>query len=234
MMGAVEPIDRSVLVVEDETDLATMICTYVQAAGYRARAVHTGPDALVAARADEPAVVILDLGLPGMDGIEVCRQLRTFTDCYVLMLTARTDEIDKVIGLSVGADDYITKPFSLRELVARIQAVLRRPRTGTQDSEAIISGEMHLDTAGRRVEIGGTPVDLTRTEFDILALLAANPGVVLARRRIIDVVWDPSWVGDEHVVDVHVANLRSKLGDDPAAPVYIETVRGIGYRWVRP
>jgi len=223
-----------VLVVEDETDLATMICTYVQAAGFRAHAVHAGPDALAAARTDQPAVVILDLGLPGMDGIEVCRQLRTFTDCYVLMLTARTDEIDKVIGLSVGADDYITKPFSLRELVARIQAVLRRPRTKPKQAEATSFGELQLDVAGRRVEIGGTPVDLTRTEFDVLALLAASPGIVLARRRIIDEVWDPAWVGDEHVVDVHVANLRSKLGDDPAAPTYIETVRGIGYRWVRP
>lgn len=233
MMDAVTTTDRSVLVVEDEPDLATMICTYVQSAGYRARAVHTGPDALAAARADEPAVVILDLGLPGMDGIEVCRQLRTFSDCYVLMLTARTDEIDKIIGLSVGADDYITKPFSLRELVARIQAVLRRPRTKQQHAAATSFGELHLDAAGRRVEIGGAPVDLTRTEFDILALLAANPGVVLPRRRIIDEVWDPAWVGDEHVVDVHVANLRSKLGDDPAAPTYIETIRGIGYRWVR-
>lgn len=233
MMGVVAT-DQSVLVVEDEPDLAAMIRTYVQAAGFRARAVHTGPDALDIARADQPAVVILDLGLPGMDGIEVCRQLRTFTDCYVLMLTARTDEIDKVIGLSVGADDYITKPFSLRELVARIQAVLRRPRTGTQDSVVSSFGELHLDAAGRRVEIDGTPVDLTRTEFDILALLAANPGIVLARRRIIDEVWDPAWVGDEHVVDVHIANLRSKLGDDPAAPTYIETVRGIGYRWIRP
>lgn len=215
-----------------------MIRDYLQVAGFSVAVAHTGPGALESARSHEPEVVILDLGLPGMDGIEVCRQLRTFTDCYILMLTARTDEVDRIIGLSVGADDYITKPFSPRELVARVQAVLRRPRRlgsigapEVDDGRGIRTfGDLHVDLDGRRVAVRGEPVALTRTEFDILALLASSPRIAFSRRRILDEVWDPAWVGDEHVVDVHVAHLRRKLGDDPARPTYIDTVRGVGYR----
>ncbi|HET9128941.1 MAG TPA: response regulator transcription factor [Propionibacteriaceae bacterium] len=229
----------TVLVVEDEPDLARMVATYMTHAGYRAEVALTGRDALERARRLDPDVVLLDLGLPGLDGVEVCRQLRTFTDCYVLMVTARSDEIDKIVGLSVGADDYITKPFSPRELVARVQAVLRRPRRpapaegGSGDSERTF-GDLVVDLDGRRVRVDSRPVELTRTEFDILALLAASPTVAFSRRRILDEVWDPGWIGDEHVVDVHVAHLRAKLGDDPGTPRYIDTVRGVGYRMVRP
>ena len=225
----------SVLIVEDEADLAEMIGTYLQRAGLGVDVAHTGPEGLQAAQRLRPDVVILDLGLPGLDGVEVCRQIRTFSDCYVLMVTARDDEVDKIIGLSVGADDYITKPFSLRELVARVQAVLRRPRLQHHEPSALRVrqfGELVVDVAGRRVLLEGNPVALTRTEFDLLDALSAQPAVVRSRRQIIDQIWDEHWIGDDHIVDVHIANLRKKLADDAADPRYIETVRGVGYRMV--
>ena len=223
----------SVLIVEDEADLAEMMKTYLQRAGLGVDVVHTGPDGLQAAQRLRPDVVILDLGLPGLDGLEVCRQIRTFSDCYVLMVTARDDEVDKIIGLSVGADDYITKPFSLRELVARVQAVLRRPRLQHQEHPAAHVrqfDQLVIDVSGRRVLLEGTPIALTRTEFDLLDALSAQPAVVRTRRQILDQIWDENWIGDDHIVDVHIANLRKKLSDDAADPRYIETVRGVGYR----
>lgn len=232
-----------VLVVDDERAIAQLVSTYLSRAGYDVSVVHTGPDAVAAARAEDPAVLVLDLGLPGLDGIEVCRQVRTFSDCYILMLTARGDEMDRVIGLSVGADDYITKPFSARELVARVQAVLRRPRgpgaaqaaTGIQVPEEPprVFGELTVHPGARQVMLGGETVPLTRTEFDILELMSSRPNFAFSRRRLVDQVWDPAWVGDEHIVDVHIAHVRRKLGDDPAQPRFIETVRGIGYRMGR-
>lgn len=237
-MASMTPTIGTVLVVEDEKALATLVRSYLEKAGYTATLTHTGPDGVELARSLDPDVIVLDLGLPGLDGVEVCRQLRTFTDCYILMLTARADEVDKLIGLSVGADDYITKPFSPRELVARIHAALRRPRrtvvqAGNPEHEPRVFGDLSVDLAGRRVAVAGEPAELTRTEFDILALLAASPKVAFSRRRIIDEVWGPAWVGDEHVVDVHIARVRQKLGDDPAHPIYLDTVRGIGYRMAR-
>lgn len=226
----------TILVVDDERDLARMVGAYLERAGYRVVLTHTGTEAVALARDCRPDVIVLDLGLPELDGVEVCRQVRTFSDCYVLMLTARDDEMDKVVGLSVGADDYITKPFSPRELVARVQAVLRRPRQGAGPNEsseaARVFGKLRIDAHGRRVDVDGTPVELTRTEFDILETLSGRPAIAFSRRQIIDEVWDVAWVGDEHVVDVHIAHLRRKLGDDPGAPSYVETVRGIGYRMV--
>ncbi|GAB3580846.1 response regulator transcription factor [Calidifontibacter terrae] len=229
---------QTVLVVDDERDLAAMVRSYLERAGFRVEVATTGPEAVDQARDLDPDVVVLDLGLPGIDGIEVCRRLRTFSDCYVLMLTARTDEVDRIVGLSVGADDYITKPFSPRELVARVQTVLRRPRTSAAAASAGEAdvrqlGPLTIDLTGRRVEVDGRPVDLTRTEFDVLALLAASPRVAFSRRRIIDEVWDPAWVGDEHVVDVHVAHIRSKLKVAPDTPAIVDTVRGVGYRMVQ-
>lgn len=226
-----------VLVVDDEKALAGMVASYLARAGYAVAQAHTGPGALAAARADRPDVVVLDLGLPGLDGIEVCRQIRACSECYVLMLTARGDEEDKLAGLAVGADDYITKPFSVRELVARVQAVMRRPRTGAPvagPGNPLVFGELEIDVAGRQVRVAGEPVALTRTEFDLLAALAARPREALSRRRLIDVVWDPAWVGDEHIVDVHIGHVRRKLGDDPARPRWVDTVRGVGYRMVAP
>lgn len=223
-----------ILVVEDEQDLARMVTAYLERPGYQVSMAFTGPTAVEVAREEHPDVVILDLGLPELDGIEVCRQIRTFSDCYILMLTARDDEVDKLIGLSVGADDYITKPFSPRELVARVQAVLRRPRrpaTTTSGGESTRRfGALAIDVDARQVDMAGTPIQLTRTEFDILNVLSARPRLAYSRRKLIDEVWDAAWVGDEHIVDVHIAHIRRKLEDDPASPRLIETVRGVGYR----
>jgi DNA-binding response OmpR family regulator len=222
-----------VLVVDDEQPLARLVAEYLTRDGLDATVCFDGLDALQAARDLDPDVVVLDLGLPGLDGVEVCRQLRTFTDCYVVMLTARTDEIDKLIGLSVGADDYLTKPFSPRELVARVRVMLRRPRVaGAPDAAAppLRFGQLVLDLAGRELHVSGEAVELTRTEFDVLAALASHPKVVFTRRQLIDAVWGQNWVGDEHLVDVHVGHLRRKLGDDAEAGVFVRTIRGVGYR----
>lgn len=222
----------TVLVVDDETALAAMVCTYLERAGYRTQRVTTGPEAVRRAREAAPDVIVLDLGLPGMDGIEVCRQVRTFSDCYVLMLTARSEETDRIVGLSVGADDYMTKPFSVRELVARVHVLLRRPRSGSvpDGADTRVFGDLEIDPGARQVFLGGHLVDLTRTEFDLLEVLSSRPRYAWARRQLIDEVWDPAWVGDEHIVDVHVAHLRRKLGDDAGGARFVETVRGVGYR----
>ena len=220
-----------ILVVDDEEPLARLVADYLARDGFTVTVALHGLEAVRLARAEPPDVVVLDLGLPGLDGVEVCRQLRTFTDCYVIMLTARTDEVDKLIGLSVGADDYMTKPFSPRELVARVHVLLRRPRLpAAANAEPLTFGAMRIDTAGREVHVGGEPVELTRTEFDVLAALATRPKVVFTRRQLIDTVWGENWVGDEHLVDVHIGHLRRKLGDDPADPKFVRTVRGVGYR----
>ncbi len=227
---------RRVLVVDDEVALADLVAGYLARAGFDVTEVHDGLQAISAVRRLDPDVVVLDLGLPGLDGIEVCRQLRTFSDCYVLMLTARAEEVDTLIGLSVGADDYMTKPFSPRELVARVQVLLRRARSapggaaGDAEEPPRAFGDLVIDPAGRDVSIGGRPVELTRTEFDVLAALSGRPRLAFTRRQLIDAVWGDGWVGDEHLVDVHVGHLRRKLGDDAAASKYIRTVRGVGYR----
>jgi len=221
------------LVIDDERPLAGIVASYLSRAGFDTSLAFTGPDGVRSAKELDPDVIILDLGLPGIDGIEVCRQIRLSSDCYILMLTARADEVDKLIGLSVGADDYLTKPFSPRELVARVNTVLRRPRRhahGTQAAPPREFGRLRVDAEGRDVWVDDEPVGLTRTEFDILDALSARPNTALSRRQIIDAVWGAGWVGDDHVVDVHVANLRRKLDDPPADPRYILTVRGVGYR----
>lgn len=233
-----------VLVVDDEVALADVIAEYLRREGLAVTVVHDGTSALDQARAEQFDLIVLDVMLPGMNGIEVCRQLRTFSDTYVLMLTARDEEVDKIVGLSVGADDYVVKPFSPRELVARVAAMLRRPRasqlttapgpdgapTGSSaPPPKTLFGEVVIDEAGRRVTRSGETVVLTRTEFDLLATLAAHPRMALSRRQLIDHVWGEDWFGDEHVVDVHIAHLRAKLGDDAAEPLYIRTVRGVGY-----
>jgi DNA-binding response OmpR family regulator len=227
------------LVVDDEVPLAEVVASYLVREHFDVRVAHNGNDALALAREVDPDVVVLDLALPGIDGLEVCRQLRTFSDAYVVMLTARDTEVDTIIGLSVGADDYVTKPFSPRELVARIRAMLRRPRTVSAGNESDnehdqppprVFGDLHIDVAGRQVFIGDKPVTLTRTEFDVLAALSSRPGVVFSRRQLLETVWAETWVGNEHLVDVHIGHLRRKLGDDPAAPRYVITVRGVGYR----
>jgi DNA-binding response OmpR family regulator len=223
-----------VLVVDDEEPLARLVAEYLTRDGFAVSLAFDGAAAVGAARSETPDVVVLDLGLPGLDGIEVCRQLRTFTDCYVLMLTARTDEVDKLIGLSVGADDYMTKPFSPRELVARVHVLLRRPRqpaAGNDGAGALLRfGRLEIDVAAREVRVDSRLVELTRTEFDVLAALAARPRVVFNRRQLVDAVWGAGWFGDEHLVDVHIGHLRRKLGDDAEEGRFVRTVRGVGYR----
>lgn len=232
--------DRSrVLVVDDEQPLASVVASYLQEEGFNVRLAFDGPSAVEVAREIHPDLIVLDLMLPGFDGIEVCRRVRTFSDCYIIMLTARDDEVDKVIGLSVGADDYVVKPFSPRELVARTKALLRRPRAidaqdpaSEQGSDTITVRELQVESLARHAHIAGVELDLTRTEFDLLAVLCRNPRQVFSRRQLIDAVWGEEWFGDEHLVDVHIGHVRRKLNDDAAEPVWIRTVRGVGYGMV--
>ncbi|MGW5193388.1 response regulator [Kribbella sp. NPDC004138] len=224
-----------VLVVDDEKDLTTLIGTYLEKDGFEVTLAFDGEQAVALARQVDPDVVVLDLGLPRIDGIEVCRQLRTFSDCYIVMLTARSEEVDKLIGLSVGADDYMTKPFSPRELIARVRVMLRRPRRTTGSADPAeepprVFGALSIDVAAREVTLEDELVPLTRTEFDVLAVLSARPRLAFSRRQLIESVWGETWVGDEHLVDVHVGHLRRKLRDDPDDPHFIRTVRGVGYR----
>ena len=229
-----DPLTGRVLVVDDEVDLAQLIADYLRKAGLEVVMRHDGTEAVAAVRNFAPDVLVLDLGLPGIDGIEVCRQVRTFSDCHVLMLTARDDEVDKIVGLSVGADDYVTKPFSPRELVARVQAMLRRARTGAPEPapgrQALVIGDLVVDESSREVHLAGEPVGLTRIEFDLLASLAAHPQLVLSRQQLVERVWDTHWTGDEHLIDVHIGRIRKKLGDEASSPRFIHTIRGIGYR----
>lgn len=232
--GARAPSGMRALVVEDEKELAGLLGSYLERDGFEVSVVHDGLDAVDVGRKIDPDVVVLDLGLPGLDGIEVCRRLRTFSDAYVVMLTARTDEVDTLIGLSVGADDYMTKPFSPRELMARVQAMFRRPRPSAAVAAALDGarhfGTLTVDALGRDVWLDGEPVALTRTEFDLLATLSERPRMAFSRHQLIEAVWGPSWVGDEHLVDVHIGHLRRKLNDDAAKGHYVRTVRGVGYR----
>lgn len=222
------------MVVEDETSLATLLGDYLERDGFDVSVVHDGLNAVGLARVFDPDIVVLDLGLPGLDGVEVCRQLRTFSNAYVVMLTARSDEIDTLIGLSVGADDYLTKPFSPRELMARVQVMLRRPRQIGQNtadtSRARTFGALTVDPIGRDVWVAGEAVPLTRTEFDLLAVLSERPSMAFSRQQLIEAVWDSNWVGDPHLVDVHIGHLRRKLGGDANQAEFVRTVRGVGYR----
>jgi DNA-binding response OmpR family regulator len=220
-----------VLGVEDAPEFLAVIASLLREEGFAVEQATDGEAAVEIARTIEPEVVVLDLNLPKLDGIEVCRRIRTFSDAYVIMLTAKDDEVDKLIGLSVGADDYMTKPFSPRELLARIRAMLRRPRAGLHDDETIRRiGELRIDPLAREVFRGNEQVELTRIEFDLLEVLSSNPRMAFSRELLLEKVWGPDWGGDDHVVDVHVSNLRKKIGDDPTSPHYIRTVRGVGYR----
>lgn len=223
-----------VLVVDDESNLVDLVMSYLERESFTVLTAGDGLSALELARTRQPDLVVLDLMLPGLDGLEVCRQLRQFSDAYVLMLTARAEEVDKIVGLSVGADDYLTKPFSPRELVARVKALLRRPRSATGPAEVEPPvrrfDDLLIDEARHEVSRHGEMVPLTAREFALLAMLAAHPGRVFTRHQLLDRVWGDAYY-DEHVVDVHVANLRKKLEDEPTHPRIVETVRGVGYRF---
>ena len=223
-----------VLLVEDEGPLVALLRGYLEREGHETYEAFDGRSGLEAARRVEPDVVVLDWMLPGLGGLEVLRELRRFSDAYVIMLTARAEEVDKIVGLSAGADDYLTKPFSPGELVARVRAMLRRPRGGVnahEEEKPLAFGELEIDPDRRRVRLGGDEVPLTALEFDLLLALASRPGFVFGRRRLLERVWGEDYFGDDHVVDVHVANLRKKLNAarDGAGGRHVRTVRGVGY-----
>ena len=213
-----------ILIVEDDDAIAKPLAAGLEREGFDVTRVSTGEDALEAAL---PDLVLLDLRLPGMDGTEVCRRLRARSDVPIIVVTAKGEEVDRVVGLELGADDYIVKPFGFRELLARIRAVMRRARPGT-DRAQIHVGSLEIDVRGRRATMRDDTLNLTTKEFDLLALLASEAGDVVSRQRILREVWDTEWFGPTKTVDVHVASLRKKLGD----PGWIETVRGIGLRLV--
>lgn len=221
-----------VLVVDDEVPLTGVVSSYLVREGFDVSVAHSGPDAVESARELGPVLIVLDVMLPGFDGIEACRRIRQFSDAYIIMLTARDEEVDKVLGLSMGADDYLVKPFSPRELIARVRAMLRRPRVSSTDglsAARIEVGGLSLDAEARTLHVDGSLTEVTRTEFDLLAVMASRPRAALTRRQLIEAVWGPGWFGDEHVVDVHIGHLRTKLGDDASVPRFIRTVRGVGY-----
>ncbi len=230
-MAAVAP--PRILVADDEDNIVTLVGSYLRAEGYEVLTAHDGSTAVDLVRDRRPDLVVLDIAMPGIDGIEALREIRTFSDVYVILLTARAEETDKLIGLSVGADDYLTKPFSPRELVARVKAVLRRSRP-QRDTVADVQefAGLRIDTARRQVAADGVTITVTALEFDLLAALAAQPGRVFSRSQLLEAVWGWDYVGDDRVVDVHIRNLRKALGDDANEPRFIGTVRNVGYRFL--
>jgi DNA-binding response OmpR family regulator len=223
----------SIVVVDDERPLVELVSRYLRREGYEVHAAYDGEEAIEVIGEVAPDVIVLDLMLPGLDGLEVARRVREDADPYIVMLTARSDEVDRIVGLRVGADDYVTKPFSPNELVARIQAMLRRPRHDSQPTHGTRRfGQLAIDPAAREVHVAGEPVELTRLEFDLLDTLSAQPRVVFSKEQLLDRVWGSSAYRDDHVVAVHIANLRRKLGDTSDEPRFVRTVRGVGYRMV--
>ncbi len=231
MPSAAAPAAR-ILVVEDESSISDPFAEALSRAGFEPRVTATAAGALEQAEQFEPDLVILDLALPDGDGRDVCRALRSSSDVPIVMLTARGTELDKIVGLELGADDYVVKPFSAAEVISRIRAVLRRsaPRED-QPAEPIAIGDLELDPAARTARLDGEPLDLSRKEFDLLAELMSHAGHVVTREDLMASVWDVNWFGSTKTLDVHVGWLRRKLGDDPNAPRYIETVRGVGFRF---
>ena len=222
---------HTILIVEDAPEFVQLVRAALERAGdYEIEVASDGVEAIERARSLDPDLVVLDLGLPGVDGIDVCRELRTFTDAYVLMLTGRDDEVARVGGLAVGADDYVTKPFSAREVAARVQVLLRRPRSPVESKSEDVTelGDLRIDMLAREVQVAGESIDLTKLEFDLLTTLAARPEMVFTRQILFEAVWGGEWYGDDHLVSVHIANLRKKI--DRSGHQHIATVRGVGYR----
>jgi len=217
----------TILVVDDEPNILELAKLYLEQEGYRVEGVGSGNDALLKLSSVKPSLIVLDLMLPDIDGFEVCRQIRKKSDVPILMLTARKEDVDKIVGLELGADDYLTKPFNPRELVARVKAILRRYESGLKPSQAMEISNLHIDLARREVAIDGQPLRLRTKEFDLLATLAQNLGVVLTRDRLLEMVWETDYYGETRTVDIHVNHLRDKLSGANAS---IETVRGIGYK----
>ena len=223
---------RRVLVVDDEPHIRTVLRGYLEAEGFAVSEAADGEAAISQVRQYAPDLMLLDVMLPGIDGLEVLRRVRTFGDVYVILVTARSEEVDKLVGLGVGADDYVTKPFSPREVTARVKAVLRRDR-GTRDAAGLVLRfeGLTIDKDGREVRVDGAAVNLSALEFDVLTALADSPGRVFSRRQLLERVWGYDFFGDERVVDVHIRSLRARLRDDAANPRLIATVRGVGYKF---
>jgi DNA-binding response OmpR family regulator len=219
---------QTILLVEDEASIASFVSMYLRNAGYTVQTAATGGDALTQVAADAPDLIVLDLMLPDIDGVEICRRLRQRSDLPILMLTARDEDVDKIIGLEVGADDYLTKPFNPRELVARVKSILRRaaPERRERESETLEHGDLHIDAGRREVKVGDDEIQLAPKEFDLLWELLDHRGLVLTRDQLLERVWGYTFAGDTRTVDVHVRQLRRKLGD--ASPIV--TVWGVGYK----
>ena len=221
----------TVLVVEDEIEIARVVRDYLRNAGFEVIVVGDGGSAVASVRSAKPDLLVLDLGLPGRDGLDVAREIRRWSDTPIVMLTARGDETDRVVGLEIGADDYVVKPFSPKELVARVRAVLRRTRTAARGDEIVRAGDVEIDTAKMRVSVGDTQVDLTPTEFQLLATLAREPGRVFTRSQLLDAVHGVAIESYERAIDAHVKNIRRKIEPTTGSPRYVVTVHGVGYRF---
>jgi two-component system response regulator RegX3 len=231
------PGRRTILVVEDEESITAPLVEALAREGFDAKVARTASEALELAARVEPDLVLLDVMLPDGSGFDVCRELRARSRVPIIMVTARGDEADRIVGLELGADDYVVKPFSARELVARIRAVLRRAEVAVAAPALdgpIEIGEVRVDPARRGVTRAGEALELSRKEFDLLHLLVREAGSVVTRERLIDEIWDPNWFGSTKTLDVHISGLRRKLGDDPAEPRYLHTVRGVGFRFAAP
>jgi DNA-binding response OmpR family regulator len=258
-----DPHARVALIIEDDADVRQLLVMTLGMNGFTTIEAENGRQGVALVREHRPDLVTLDLNLPDIDGVEVCRQIRPLTDAYVVMITARQDEIDRLIGLEIGADDFVVKPFSPREVGARVNAMFRRPRTtgqggsqlpGTEDPEApqsgavatavaappavtenlLTHGPITIDAEGRIAMLDGVELPLTRIEFDLLATLVSGPRRVWQRETLLSRIWGDGWVNDQHLVEVHIRNLRKKLGEDTKAPRFIRTVRGVGYRMMPP
>lgn len=224
-------MNETILVVDDEPKIVKLARDYLEQGGFRVVVAEDGQMALTVARHERPDLVVLDLNLPSMDGLSVCRALRRESEVPIIMLTARVEEMDRLIGLELGADDYITKPFSPRELVARVRAVLRRVQGGVHQPGLVRAGDLEIDLEGHRVTRAGEPLQLTRTEFNLLALLAQHPGQTFSRAQLLSRLHGVAYDGYDRSVDAHVKNLRRKLEINPLEPRYVLTVYGVGYKF---
>lgn len=225
---------KRVLVVDDEESILKVVDYALSQAGYEVHTAHDGTGAEFMFSQVKPDLVILDIMLPGKSGLDIARDLRAESNVPIIMLSARGDEVDRILGLEFGADDYVTKPFSPRELVSRVKAILRRVDGGGAEKACVTVGDLEIDTLARQVKLAGQPLHFTSSEFGILLHLAKHPGTAYSRQAILEALWDESPVGDERAVDVHIHNIREKLEDDPKHPAYILTVRGFGYRLREP
>lgn len=220
---------RTILVIDDDERLRDLVAEYLGGRGFSVATAPDGEHGLSALRSKRFDLVVLDIMLPGLDGFEICRELRKFSEVPVIMLTARGDEMDRIVGLEIGADDYLPKPFNPRELLARIQAVLRRTEKTKEEGGPLVAGPIAVDPDRRQVTLNGEPLELTTTEFEILRALVANAGRVIPRERLMELARGEEFASFDRSVDVHVSHIRKKLGDDPKNPTYLKTVRGVGY-----